>query len=809
MPSPLLHRLTRVLAIAAISALTLVVAIVALLQVPAVATWATGRLLSLVPLNPGYALQVGRVSGNWLTGLQLEQVRLRRGSRELALVERLRVSYDPRQLRGPDRRLRELVVDGARVVARRGPQGWDIANALEASGDTTAAGGDFVIDRLTVRRVEIEAHLAPDSTARARGLFLDGRGLVLGDPILLALDTLGASVAPPGGSPLWFDLAAAGAVTAEEIRLDPFRIKSHRSDIAGRVVFPRSFDDPRVADRLDVSLEALPLALADLASVYPGVPPDGELRLEAAASAEGRLVTARLAARLDPGTIELQGSTVMGRGAPAVYRLHGEVRDLDPSRLHRSAPIGVVNGEVDADLRGETLPVADGHASLQLRGSRVGETDLRDIDLRAEVNRGRADLALKGQIFGGSVRADGWARPFDSVPSYRLAGGALGLDGTAAAARVLAGDAADSTLDVRFRVAGDGVAPREADLEGRVELAAVRPDQGRVPLGDAAVNLTAGRLEIRPTLLMAGGRIGGLVTARFEDTISYEVRRGTIERVDLGRLMGDTVAAPLSGRFTLRGRGVAPESASITARLELDELRYAARRIEQVIARARVEGGRAVLELRGAFQGGRLSVDASARPFDSVSTFVVRRATLDSVDLGTMLGQPDFAGPVTLGATASGRWGESAKSVKARLTVAPSRLGPIEVATGSMDAELTGERLTYVAALRTNGGSLALEGEGRPMAEVPSYVVRQGRTDSLDLGTLLGHDSLSTDLGTRFTASLTGAGIDSMLTRLDVELLPSRVNQAKLGPGRLTLGLDHGALSGTLRLRGDDAVMTS
>ena len=809
MQSPTVRRLTRVLAIVGISILTLVVAFVALLQIPTVATWATRRLLALVPLNPGYALEVGRVSGNWFTGLQLEQVRLRRGSRELALVERLQVRYDPRRLRGPDRSLRELVVDGGRIVARSERGGWDIANALQSSGDTSSAGGDFIIHRLTVRGVDVAAQLAPDSTAMVRGLTLVGRDLVVGDPVLLTMDTLRASMAPPGEPPLWFDLAAAGAATAEEIRLDPLRIKSHRSDIAGRIVLPRSFDNPRMAERLDVRLEALPLALADLASVYPSVPPEGEVQLEATASARGRLVTAQLAARLAPGTIELEGSTVMGRGAPAVYRVHGEVRDLDPSRLHRSAPIGVVNGEIEADLRGETLPLADGSASLRLRGSRFGETDLRDFDLRAEVTRGRADLVVRGQVFGGSVRADGWARPFDSIPSYRLAGGALGLEGTEAVAKALAGEAGDPSLDVRFRVAGDGITPSEADLEGRVELVAVRGDTGRVPLGDAAISLADGRLEIRPELLVAGGRIGGLATAKLEDTISYEVRRGTIEGVDLGRLMGDTVAAPLSGRFTLRGRGVTPEEAVVTARLELDELRYAASRMEQVIAQARVERGRAVLEVRGALQGGRLTMDASARPFDSVTTFVLRRAALDSVDLGTLLGWPDLAGPVTLGATGSGRWGESAKAVKAHVAVAPSRMGPVQVIQGIMDAELAGERLTYDAALQTTGGSFALEGDGSPMADVPSYVVRAGRADSLDLGALLGRDSLSTDLGARFTASLAGTGIDSMLARLDFELLPSRVNQAELGPGRLTLGLDHGALDGTLRLQGEDAAVAA
>ena len=809
MPSPFVRRAGRVLAIVGVSLLTLVVAVVALLQVPAVATWATNRLLTLVPLNPGYALEVGGVTGNWLTHLGLHRVSLRRGGRELASLQRIELRYNPVALRGPDRRLRELVVDGGTVVARRERDGWDLARALRSSEDTGAAGGDFLVDRVTVRGLDVAAHLGPDSVARAKDLTLRGRDLVVGDTLLLVMDTVGAEIAPPGEPALWFSLSAAGAATADVFRLDPLRISSHRSAITGRAVVPRSFDHPRMAERLDVRLEARPLALADLASIYPGVPPEGDLRLDASATARGRLVTARLAARLDRAMLELEGGTVVGRGAPAVYRVRGDVRELDPSRLHRSAPMGVVNGEIDADLRGETLPLADGTASVRLRGSRIGQTDLRGLDLRADVKRGRADLAIRAQVLGGTVRADGWARPFDSVPSYRLAGGALGLEGTEAVARALAGESGEPVLDLRFRLSGDGVAPREADLEGRVELAAVRRDGGRVDLGGAAVSLEDGRLEVRPGLLVAGGRIGGVATARLGDTIAYEVRQGTIERVDLGRLMGDTVVAPLTGRFRLAGRGLGPEEAAVTASLELDELRYAARRIEGVIARARMEQGRAVLDLRGSLQGGRLAVEASARPFDSVTTFEIRRAALDSVDLGTLLGRPDLAGPVSLAGTGGGRWGASARSLRASFTVAPSRLGEIQVRSGRAAADMRGERLTWDAALRTSGGSISLAGSGRPLAEVPSYAVREGRADSIDLGTLLGRDSLSTALGARFTASLTGFTPDSMLARLDLELLPSRFNQAELGPGRLALSLDRGALDGTLRLESGDAVVAA
>nr|AHN97869.1 hypothetical protein [uncultured bacterium lac127] len=808
MPSPV-RRLRRLLPTVGITILAIVVAVVALLQVPPVATWAVNRLVSIVPLNPGYALEVGGVGGNWLSGLWLQDVVLRRGTRVLARIERLGASYSLLQLRGPDRRLRELTVDGGTVATRREASGWDIARALRSSSDTAASGGAFIVDRLTVRRLDIAAQLAPDSVARARGFTLLGRDLVLGDTLLVTMDSLGTEFAPPGEPALWFTLAAAGAATPEVFRLDPLRISSHRSEIAGHAVLPRSFDVPRMADRLDVKLEARPLALADLASVYPAVPPEGELTLDAGATGKGRLVTAQLAARLDSAVIDLEGSTVVGRGAPAVYRVRGEIIELDPSRLYRSAPIGAVNGKIEADIRGETLSLADGNASVRLRGSHFANTDVRDLNFTADFTRGRADLRLRGELLGGTVRAQGWARPFDAVPSYRLSGDAVGLEGTETVARTLAGQDGEPVLALRFKVSGDGVAPQEADLRGRIDLAAVRRGGDRVALGDADIRLASGRLEIRPELQVAGGTIGGVATAVLGDTITYQVRHGTIHGVDLGKLMGDTVAAPLSGRFQLTGRGTAPEQAVVIASVELDELRYAARRVEAVIARARVDRGRAVLDLRGALQGGRLTVEASARPFDSVTTFQVRRAALDSVDLGTFLGQPALAGPVTLAGSGSGVWGSAGRAVTGSLTVAPSRLGHVEVAGGEASAELKGERLTWEAGLHTSGGSVSLVGEGQPLADVPSYAVRQGRADSLDLGALLGNDSLETAINARFGGSLAGTALDSLLAKLELDLLPSRVNQAALGPGRLTLGLDRGALKGDLRLVGGDAMVST
>src|SRR3954449_1083827 len=301
------RRWIRLLGIIGTTILTLVVTLLALLQLPPVATWVLRRIITVVPLNPGYRLQVGGVSGDWLHRLALENVRLIWKGRELARLDRLEVDYDLRELRGSVTRLRELTVDGASAVAHREGKTWDLTSALKSSADTTKHGGGIRIEHLKLRDVQLIGALSPDSVVRVRGLNLAGRDLAVGDTVLLAIDQLNFGVSPPG-STRWFALATRGAITAAEFRFDPLRIQTEETRIAGRAVLPRNLADPLLADRLDVRLQATPLALADLAAVVPAVTPEGDLHIDASARGAGDgLVTAHLGARLDEARLTLDG----------------------------------------------------------------------------------------------------------------------------------------------------------------------------------------------------------------------------------------------------------------------------------------------------------------------------------------------------------------------------------------------------------------------------------------------------------------------------------------------------------------------
>ncbi len=260
-------------------------------------------------------------------------------------------------------------------------------------------------------------------------------------------------------------------------------------------------------------------------------------------------------------------------------------------------------------------------------------------------------------------------------------------------ARAFTGQDGDPALAVAFQLSGEGSSADSATARGRVDLTAVRDTGRRVAVGHATLRLANGRLELRPELLAGGGTITAVGLVTLGDTLGYEVREGRIDRVDLGKLSGDTTAAPLTGRFTLAGRGTAPAEARMTAGLHFDELRYGERRVERVDVTARLDRGRLHVEGDGALQGGRLVLEALGRPFDSTASYVLRRAALEGVDLGTLLGQPALAGPVTLSMTGEARLRGESRSALARVTMDPSRLGRVEVSRGGANVRLAGERL--------------------------------------------------------------------------------------------------------------------
>ena len=348
------------------------------------------------------------------------------------------------------------------------------------------------------------------------------------------------------------------ALTADEVRLDPLRVYTEASELNGHVVLPRSLREARLVNRLDVRLNARPLALADLAALTPSVPAAGELVFDAEARGEGDLVTAHLAATLDQGRLTLDAGTRLRDGKPTSYRARGVVSRLDLSRLTRAAPAGEVNGRLDADINGP-LASADGSARLDLGGSRFGTVTVHRLEVGALLSGGTADLTVRRCA---RFRHGARDRPCTTV---RFAADLSHLGcGPRNAGHRRRGPGAHRGR--RRSLAVD----RVPDL-GRGNFAGLRPGErsggpGRGPRhGRAAAarrrDPPAGRRPTRHSPRDPGGRGprhgGGPSNARAIRSATSCATAASTE-VDVAALAGDTTSAPLSGRFTLTGRGTAP-----------------------------------------------------------------------------------------------------------------------------------------------------------------------------------------------------------------------------------------------------------
>ena len=345
------------------------------------------------------------------------------------------------------------------------------------------------IENLKLRDVQLMAELSPDSVVRVRDSTWSGAISWWATRCSWRSTSSTWRLAP--GDHRWFALATRGAITAAEFRSDPLQIQTEETRIAGRAVLPRNLEDPRLADRLDVRLQATPLALADLAALVPSVTPEGDLHIDASARGAGDgLVTAHLGARLDEATLTLDGVAPLTKGK-ADYRLRGSMRRLDPARLYKTAPSGSLNGTVTADLRGATLKRSGGRVELRLTPSRLAGNSVHRLGLRADFQNGSAAVTWRGTIEQGTLAGTGRIRPFDSIPEYRLRGTATDLPGSIAVARRLSGDSLASGLDVGFQLAGAGVSPTTASVTGKVTFTATQEDDP-IPLGQATLSLARG-----------------------------------------------------------------------------------------------------------------------------------------------------------------------------------------------------------------------------------------------------------------------------------------------------------------------------
>ena len=811
-----------------------------LLQVPAVGTWTARRLAGLVPLAPGWRLELGRASGTWFTGLRLENLVLRHGDSTVARVSEVRLRYPPLAAAPGSLHLRSIDITGVAITTRRDSLGWDLARVVEAPADTTTQppGRSITIDSISVDDVNVRAWVSPDSLAEVRDARFAITEFRYASPVRMQLDTVHLRLLPPAEPAAWFDpaepatwfdVAARGGVQDGAADLASLRIANQRTEVAGRARLPLGLDSTAQVNRIDLDVRGT-VAMADVAAFAPAVNPEGQLVTHLRARGEGGLAAVGLDAELGDARLDLEGAATVASTGPRAWRARSRLVGLDPSRLYLGAAPGRLDAVLDLDLQGARIDSLDGRVHAQVTESQLAGASVDDLTLDATFDNGAAAFTLEGQAGGGTLQVNGTMRPFDSLPSYRVRGSASGLEGTAPLAAAITGGDSTAVLHVGFELDGSGIQPATAEARGSVALAAVTTAGARTEVGEIPVALSGGQVTARPEIGIAGGTVAATATVTMGEPISWVIREGRISGVALARMLGDTAGSAVSGTFSIRGRGSSPSDLAAAGQVDLAGLRHGRYHVDRVRAAFEVAGSRARgdarLDLPG---GGSFRTDFSGRIFDSVPTWEVRNGEFSRVDFAAVAGRD---GPHTdlngrFSVSGSGRSLETGLTARANLELGPSRVNQAELRNGTLTLVL--EREAFRGDAQLQGAGLALASEFDGTLGVHTKSVRATGTLTADsLGLWLGEgregalearfalDAAADSAGlTALAGDFTGSGtvgtfrVDSLqgrvrgdARRLIVDTLLLRSNAIELSGGGPIVWAE-GADSSAFRLQGE------
>ena len=778
---------------------------------------------------PQTTLTVERASGNWVQSLRLTDVSLTRpdsgraAPATMAHVDTLAVEYRLWALLQGRLHLTAVSIDGPSVTMRQAADStWDWARHLPASEpapDDTSAALPIRVDRLRLSGGAFAAQFyagGRDSTARMQGLTVRAQALSSGSSLSGRLDTLGLRARLPADT-TDLRLAARGAVSERQVTLDTLRLASPRSAVQGGGTARLPIAPGDSLDDVALSLRADPLVLGDLTAFAPFLEVDPrealDFRARLTGSGEQLTLTTDIAVRDGGGRFTAEATatprTTSPPGAPPLeYRIDARAQRLTTSLLGGSDPAqNSITAAVTGALEGPSLDSLSGTLSASVTDTRLYDIKASEGTLASTIQDGTATLDLQGAVNDIGLTVRGSARPFDAAPSMDLRAQVqdltlasvapdAGLDGSLTATAQVQGqsmatDTATYDADVRLQDSRLGTQTIES---GRL-TAALRPQEVRA---DGALQFPTGRL-----------RVGG--HANLDGSERFVLETGRLEAVNLAALAGDTTNSRVTASLTGEGQGLSPTTMKGQATLTVQESHYGPHRLSAMTASTRLRDGELTADASAGLNGSAWTVAATARPFASRPTFALTEGRFENVDLGPFL--QDSTQSSALHGTVQGRLRGTrpdSLSLDVGLTLDTSRVNRQAITTASLDASLQNGILRSTFGLDTPEGAAEIPLRARPFADVPSYRIRNGDFENLNVGALAGLASLNTALSGGLSLDARGARLPELDLDSELTLRPSTLNQAS-ADGRLSVTTEQGRVAadgkfalagGTLQLQG-------
>lgn len=392
----------------------------------------------------------------------------------------------------------------------------------------------------------------------------------------------------------------------------------------------------------------------------------------------------------------------------------GRLDDVDVAALAGDTTRSALSGTFRAQGRGTDPATTVLSTNLTLHDSFYGPYRLRAGVTRLQLKQGLIDATARANLVGGQLNLTATARPFAEPLTYQISNGSFQEVDIGA---FLQDSTQSSHLNGTFSLKGRGFEPATMQTTTQIALDTSRINQQRIEAAQLQATLRSKQLafDMQWNTPAGGARLAG--TARpFDEVLSYAIREGRLQNVNLGTLANvPALQTTLNGHLSLNGQGFDPTTMTLDAQLDLARSKLNQAVLNEGALTAQLNAGTAQFDGQLAFEQGTATVHATGRDLGATPTYQAT-AQLSNVNVATLAGIDSLDTSLSLDATLDGTGlTPQTLSLTSRITAQPSHYGQVRLDTLDINARMTSGLLqvdTLIAssniARARGGGQIAL-----------------------------------------------------------------------------------------------------
>ncbi|HET6569217.1 MAG TPA: translocation/assembly module TamB domain-containing protein [Rhodothermales bacterium] len=485
------------------------------------------------------------------------------------------------------------------------------------------------------------------------------------------------------------------------------------------------------------------------------------------------------------------------------YDVTGRVEGLDVGKFAEDSEVETaIAGRFNIAGQGFSSETAQLTGRVSLDPSTVNGYLIENAGLDVKLTGSNLDFGARVLVPEGRLMAQGTLDWGGDLLRYDVRRGRM--ENFDIAAFLGTGEDEGSSFTGNFTVSGRGTDPQELNAEFSLDLAQGHYGDVTIAGANAQGRLVDGTVTARAVVdLERAGYFNTTLTARpFAEDPSITFRQGEFRNVNVGVFTSDSefttdLSGTVVGTLRLTGTG----TPVFEGRVDLDPSRINEQVINEAYLIADLDRRDLDFNLYVRAPEGQSHLSGVLRPFQPVPSYVIRDARFSNIDLAAITGNPSLKSDLTGTGSFSGR-GLSLEdlTVQGQFMLSPSRINQQYINNASLTVNLQDESMAFNVRLDTPQGNTRLAGSADLGGNVPTYRIREGRFENINIGAFTGDENLQTNL--TGTVMLQGRGLHPSTATASgrISLAASRINQQPIDAATLTGDLRNGRLTFNLNL---------